>query len=140
MKRWLSRIILFLVAFSAIVFAINAATESEQNLTISEQTIDQLRALRNQDKFNDLPGYDTKEEKNRLQNHLNLMIDRLISGVKEHPLKSWVVSEMEPTIKEVYLEDTEARQRFIDYTNQIFEILGVAVNGNEFAKYLFFLK
>jgi hypothetical protein len=68
------------------------------------------------------------------------MIDRPISGVKKHPLKSWVVSEMEPTIKEVYLEDTEARERFINYTNQIFEILGVEVNGNEFAKYLFFLK
>jgi hypothetical protein len=62
-KRWLSRIILFLLAFSVVVFAINAATEVEQNLTISEQTIDQLRILRNQDKFTDLPGYDTEEEK-----------------------------------------------------------------------------
>lgn len=140
MKRWLSRMILTLSALWLLAWAINALTQEDQPLIISEQTIEQLRVLRTQDKFTDLPGYDTKEEKERLQNHLNHLLDRLISGVMQHPLKSWVVSEMEPAISEVYLEDTEARERFVDYINQTFAILGVTVNGNEFAQYLFFLK
>ncbi len=140
MKNPFLRVVLGLIILFVVLQTIGASSEAEQNLSINQHIIEQLKALRGADKFTDLPGYDTKEEKQRLQNHLDNMLDKIIVGIEKNPKKSWLVSEMKPTIQEIYLEDTEARDRFVAYTQQVFGIVGATISGSEFSEYMFSLK
>ena len=68
------------------------------------------------------------------------MLDKIILGIEQNPKKSWLVSVMKPTIQEIYLEDTEARERFVEYIQKIFGIVGATISGTEFSEYMFYLK
>jgi uncharacterized protein DUF4844 len=56
---------------------------------------------------------------------INALLDRLIQDVPDNPRKSWVIASMEPTVDEFHLEDTEARQRCVDYLEKILRIVGI---------------
>ena len=111
----------------------------DQPLPITANTVQQLRSLRQQPKFTDLPGEDTKAERDRNESNLNELLDRIISGVSAHPSKRWIILQMAPTVDKMYLEDTEARERFIDYLVQINNAVGIASTNGAFAfKLIFF--
>ena len=70
-----------------------------------------------------------------MQGYINELTDRLLKGVSANPRKSWVLAEMEPTVKSFYLEDTEARDRCVDYLEWILHTLGIESANGAFAKY-----
>lgn len=107
-------------------------------LSITANTIQQLQALRQQAKFTDLPGEDTKAERDRNEGNLNELLDRIIAGISAHPNKRWVVLQMSPTVDKIYLEDTEARERFVDYLVQINNAVGILSTDGAFAFRLIF--
>ena len=111
----------------------------DEPLSITANTVQQLRSLRQQPKFTDLPGEDTKAERDRNESNLNELLDRIIAGVSAHPSKRWVILQMAPTVDKMYLEDTEARERFIDYLVQINKAVGISSTNGAFAfKLIFF--
>ena len=107
-------------------------------LSITANTIQQLQALRQQAKFTDLPGEDTKAERDRNEGNLNELLDRIIVGISTHPNKRWVILQMSPTVDKIYLEDTEARERFVDYLVQINNAVGISSTNGAFAFRLIF--
>lgn len=107
-------------------------------LSITANTIQQLQALRQQAKFTDLPGEDTKAERDRNEGNLNELLDRIIVGISTHPNKRWVILQMSPTVDKIYLEDTEARERFVDYLVQINNAVGISSTDGAFAFRLIF--
>jgi hypothetical protein len=107
-------------------------------LSITANTIEQLQALRQQAKFTDLPGEDTKAERDRNEGNLNELLDRIIAGISVHPNKRWVILQMSPTVDKVYFEDTEARERFVDYLVQINNAVGISSTNGAFAFRLIF--
>jgi len=98
----------------------------------------QLRALRQQPKFLNLPGQPAAEERRRLEPLINDLLDRLLTGIEANPQKSWVLSQMNPTVAAFYLEDTEARDPCVDYLEQTLVILGIPGADGAFQKYLIF--
>jgi hypothetical protein len=111
----------------------------DEPLSIAASTIEQLQSLRKQAKFADLPGEDTKAERDRNESNLNELLDRIIAGLSAHPTKRWVILQMSPTVDKMYLEDTEARERFVDYLVQINDAVGISSTNGAFAfKLIFF--
>jgi len=130
-------IIIVILLASAGWFYYNAFVHDEP-LTITVSTISQLQSLRQQAKFTDLPGEDTQAERMRNESDLNELIDRLTAGISANPRKRWVILQMNSTVEKMYLEDTEARERFIDYLVQINNILGISSTNGAFALKLIF--
>jgi hypothetical protein len=94
-------------------------------LKITSETIGALQHLRHQDKFTDLPGYDTQQETLRCSHAVNELLDRLIQGIAENPRKSWVLEQFVPTLRAACREDSEARERFGPYLESVMDILGI---------------
>lgn len=111
----------------------------DEQLTVTEATIGQLKSLRVASKFTDLPGTDIRAERERNERNLNELLDRLIVNLANQPSKRWVILQMSPTVDRMYLEDTEARERFIAYFEQINKIVGISSTNGAFAfKLIFF--
>lgn len=133
--RWLLLAVLVLVV-SGVSFYL---FPRDQQLTVTPVTIQKLQALRQSDTFADLPSVNIVEEKIRLQGALNELLGRLISGLETHPNKLWVIEQMKPTVQNIYLEDTEGRERFVNYLGQIMGITGIVSTNGAFIRYFIFI-
>lgn len=110
----------------------------DEPLIITTSTILQLQTLRQESKFTDLPGENIQAERTRNESNLNELLDRLMAGLSANPSKRWVIFQMNSTVENMYLEDTEARERFIDYLVRINHILGIQSTNGAFASKLIF--
>lgn len=54
-------------------------------LSVTSERIKQLRKLRGEPKFVDLPGTPAEQERKRFEPLLNLLLNSLIQGVEQHP-------------------------------------------------------
>ncbi len=99
--------------------------ENVYPLKIDATVLAALKAVRIKTKFADLPGYDTAEEQARCSRRVNDLLDLLIGGIEQSPRKSWVLEQFLPTLEAACEEDTEARERFGPYLEQILDILGI---------------
>jgi len=106
------------------------------SLKVDDSTISQLQQLRKEAKFLDLPGKPAEEERRRLEPLINSLLDRLIAGARSHPTRSWVIGQMDPTVEAFHLEDTEARERCVEYLDRTFRILGIPDDDGAFRKYM----
>lgn len=126
------------VSAAGLVTALAAFPEGPKPLRIDARTMADLKALRAEPKFLDLPGAPAVEERRRLESLINQLIDRLIAGVQANPTDAWVLAQMNPTVKAFHLEDTEARERCLNYIETIFRILGIPNDRGAFRKYMIF--
>jgi hypothetical protein len=94
-------------------------------LKIASEMIEALQRLRRQEKFADLPGYDTQQEMMRCTHAVNELLDHLIEGIDKNPRKSWVLEQFVPTLRAACREDTEARERFGPYLESVMDTLGI---------------
>ena len=108
-------------------------------LKVDDRTLAALRAFRDEPKFLDLPGLPAAAERARLEPLIDELADRLIAGIRANPTDTWVFDQMVPTVGAFYLEDTEARERCVDYLARLFKILGIQSDRNAFARYLIFV-
>jgi hypothetical protein len=122
------------IAMTTIVLA----RPSDMRLSVTDERVEQLRRLRAEPKFVDLPGTPAVQERKRFEPLLDSLLDRLISGIEQHPSRDWVLEQMEPFVDEFHLEDTELRESCLAYIGHIFEILGIPDDGGAFRKYLIF--
>jgi len=105
-------------------------------LSVNSSSVAELRSLRSEEKFQDLPGIPAEEERKRFTPLLNDLLDRIIEGVQQNPRRDWVLEQMDPFVAEFYLEDTELRERCISYLSKIFVILGIPDDDGAFKKYM----
>ena len=106
------------------------------SLVVTDQVIEQLRALRKEQKFTDGFGIIKPHERAEFEPLVNDLIDRLLAGLRDHPSESWVIAQMDPTVEAFYLADTELRDPCVDYMERIFRILGIKGANGAFKKYL----
>src|SRR5438067_1875110 len=83
---------------------------SNMPLNVTDAMVEQLRKLRAEPKFLDLPGAPAERERKRLEPLIDDLLDRLIGGIREHPNSAWVLDQMDPAVDAFHLEDTEARE------------------------------
>ena len=108
-------------------------------LAVDDGTLAALRAFRAEPKFLDLPGVPAAKERARLEPLFNDLADRLIDGIRQNPSDTWVFDQMTPTVDAFHLEDTEARERCVDYIARLFRILGIPSDRHVFARFLIFM-
>ena len=108
----------------------------DEPLSISTGTIHQLEALRVSEKFTDLPGTDTTAEQARLSDVFNDLIDRLLAGVMTNPSKHWVMSQFQPSLEAVRMEDTEGREHFGSHLERVMDILHIESSDGLLGFYL----
>jgi hypothetical protein len=130
------RIIFALLLSAGIGYRAMSASEIPVHLDVSSERLAQLRALRDEAKFLDLPGAPAAEERRRLEPLINSLLDRLVAGVQGNPTDLWVLEQMDSTVDAFHLEDTEARERCIAYLDGVFKILGMPNDRGAFRKYM----
>ena len=129
----------------AVVFFVVASIVSffiwpkEQQLLVTPEVIAWLKNLQQSETFTDLPGVDPSVERLRMKTELDDLLSRLVRGLESNPRKSWVLAELKPTVARIYLEDTEARERFADYLQQILESLKIESTNGAFIRYMIFI-
>lgn len=105
-------------------------------LLVGATAMEQLHALRKEEKFQDLPGVPAEAERKQFTPLLNGLLDEIIGGIQENPRLDWVLEKMEPFVARFYLEDTELRESCITYLERIFAILGIPNDDGAFVKYM----
>lgn len=108
----------------------------DEPLSISPETILKLEILRESEKFIELPGTDTTEEQARLSHVFNALLDRLIAGLSTNPNKLWVMSQFQPSLEAVQMEDTEGRDHFGIHLERLMDILGIESSDGLLGFYL----
>ena len=107
-------------------------------LRITNGTVASLLRMKQLEKFADLPGLEIAEEQRRCGAKVNELIDRLVDGIVQNPRKSWVLEQFVPTLRAACEEDTEARERFGRYFEQIMDVLGIESSDGMLTYYLAF--
>lgn len=110
----------------------------DMRLSVTSAKVGQMRKLRGEPKFIDLPGAPAAQERMRFEPLLNSLLDRLIDGVEQHPSRDWVLEQMDPFVFDFHLEDTELRESCLAYIGRIFDILGIPDDAGAFRKYMIF--
>lgn len=108
----------------------------DEPLSIDTSILEELKAFRQADKLDNLPGTDTAVEKVRLSNVLNDLVDRLLYDVEAHPSKLWVLTEFQKSLVLVEEEDTEGREHFGTEMENIMDILGIESSDGLLSAYL----
>jgi hypothetical protein len=136
------RLLIFVIA-GLLLLAVSAGAyvvwPREQDLRVTPDTLAKLMALRESDTFADLPGIDPSVERARMKAALNELLSRLLQGLETNPHKSWVIAQMKPTVQKIYLEDTEARERFVGYLHEVLVTLEIESTNGAFFRYLIFI-
>ena len=108
----------------------------DEPISVSAQDVKELKRLRESEKFTDLPGTDTAAEQARLSQVFDDLLDRLIAGTLENPSRLWVLSQFQPALEAVQMEDTEGRERFGEHLEQIMDILHIQSSDGLLGFYL----
>ena len=135
MKRRNALIVFALVAGAATI-SVRAMTGTTVNLNVDANTMAALESLRKGPKFLDLPGAPAAQERLRLEPLIDALLDRLLAGIESNPTDAWVFEQMTPAVEAFYLEDTEARERCVDYLARIFRILGITSDRGAFVRFM----
>ena len=97
-------------------------------IEFGESVRSELLALREEKKFvaeDFYPGAPTEELRVDAENQINQLIDRLLSGLAPDSRKSFVLSEFKTSLERFEQTDTEERERFCGYLEQIMDATGI---------------
>jgi hypothetical protein len=108
----------------------------DEPLALDAAVIKQLLNYRRVPKLPNLPGVNVSEERGRLENILNSLVDRLLDGITENPTKRWVLTQFKPSLELVEGEDTEGREHFGMEVEWIMEILRIDSSDGLLSYYL----
>jgi hypothetical protein len=100
----------------------------DEAIDISERVIAKLAEFRNEPKYLDMPDYTgTPFEGARLraEAQLNDLLQRLKDGLPSNPTKGFALEEFKRTMKQFEAPDTEDREQFLSYLEQIMDILAI---------------
>lgn len=101
---------------------------ADHALSLTPEAFQQLADLRAEKKFQEegmYPGAPAAEICERAEMAVNGMLDRLSSGLRHSPQKSFVISEFLTMLKAFESEDTEEREQACSYCERVMEIVGI---------------
>ncbi len=102
----------------------SADAVEDEPLAVTDSTIAALVKLRAEQK-----AFGLSENGERLERSINRLLERLISGAREHPSTLWVLErcqeEME-SVAPIIDNDADANERYIEYFQRIIVTLGIA--------------
>ncbi len=118
---------LFLI-LSGILFP--PVQEDATMLNITDQTITELKKLREEKKFLEMegghyPGAPSEEIRLELEKKLDYTIDILIDNIKANPTKKYLLSRFSLMLNKFTEYDTEEREQICFYCEKIMDIFGV---------------
>ena len=118
---------LFLTLSGILFFRIQ---EDTIMLNITDQTITELKKLREEKKFLEMegvyyPGAPTEEIRLELEKKLDHTIDILIDNIKANPTKKYLLSRFSLMLNKFTEYDTEEREQICFYCEKIMDIFGV---------------
>jgi hypothetical protein len=108
----------------------------DEPLSVSKKEVQKLTTLRASVKFSNLPDDDITEEQIRLSLAFNELLERLIARIELNPSKLWVMSQFQPTLEAIQIEDTEGREHFGTYLEQVMDILHIESSNGLLGSYL----
>ncbi len=97
-------------------------------ITFGESVHSELQALREEKKFvaeKFYPGAPTEALRAEAESQINQLIDRLLSNLTPDSRKSFVLSEFQASMARFEQTDTEERERFCGYLEQIMDATGI---------------
>ena len=103
---------------------------------ITDNVLNELKALRREPKFGEKYPIMTAEESAAMTPIIDRLLDHLLAGAKDNPTEQWVIKQIDPAVAEFYLEDTEVREPCVDYIERIFKIFGMKGSNGAFEKYM----
>ena len=109
---------------------------ADESLSVSVQDVQELKRLREFEKFVKLPGTNTAAEQARLSQIADELLEHLIAGTLENPNKLWVLSQFQPALEAMQMEDTEGREHFGEFLEQIMDILKIESSDGLLSFYL----
>jgi len=101
-------------------------------INMTADAIERLIALRNEPKFvpeGIYPGAPSENDRITCERSVNVMLDRLHSGLNSSPQKSFVLSEFMIMLKGFEGLDTEEREQACSYCEQVMDLLGIESSG-----------
>jgi len=112
------------------------STVVDEPLSVTPHVLAALGSLRDSENFDRLPGVDTTEEQQRLIAVFESLLDRLITGLPDHPRKRWVMEQFQPALEAMQEEDTEAREHFGIRVERIMDALAIESSDGLLSFYL----
>ncbi|MEI7999466.1 MAG: DUF4844 domain-containing protein [Candidatus Omnitrophota bacterium] len=112
----------------------------DQKINVTPEVIKGLSALRAESKFHaeDMyPGSPSEDIRISGERAINAMLDRLQSGLKGSPRKSFVLSEFMTMLKNFENEDTEEREQACGYCERVMDLLGIEGSDGLLNKWLY---
>ena len=97
----------------------------DELLNVAVRDVQELKRLRESEKFLNLSGVNTAAEQARLSQVFNELLERLILQIQEKPNKLWVLSQFQIALEAVQMEDTEARENFGEWLEQVMDVLHI---------------
>jgi flagellar basal body-associated protein FliL len=120
--------------FSMILYTQN------QSLDITSNEINALKSLRNKPKFY-AEGFYPSAPNNSVQveseARVNALLDTLIVGLPQHPNKKYVMSQFKQALDSFETNDTEERERFCQYLEEIMDILKIESSDGLLNRWLY---
>ncbi|GJL98608.1 MAG: hypothetical protein DHS20C07_02880 [Methyloligella sp.] len=115
---------------------------TEQKLIITNTVILKLQILRQEPKYYEVPdtsfnGMSPETLRRLSEIQLNKMIDNIIHGIASKPLKRFVLQEFKITMNQFEPTDTEDRERFLGYLEEIMDIVGIESTDGLFKRWMY---
>jgi len=79
------------ILLAALLPTLGSCRTKDVLLSVNSSSVAELRTLRREEKFQDLPGIPAEEERKRFTPLLNALLDRIIVGVQQNPRRDWVL-------------------------------------------------
>ena len=117
----------FFVVILLVASQVGGAAPVSDTLSITDKTVQELRDLREAQKFHEnpatfYPGAPNEIVRTRCQVVLNALIDRLIADLPAHPQKQFVLQQFRISLASFNTEDSEEKDRLLIYLEQIMDI------------------
>jgi hypothetical protein len=102
----------------------------DQTLIITPEVLRQLSVLRSSSKFQKewehfYPGATNEDTRLAAEQAINAMLDRLPTGLRESPSKSYVLSEFLEMLEAFEPADSEEREQACNYCERVMKVLGI---------------
>jgi hypothetical protein len=113
---------------------------SDVVLAVTEDTLESLRALHDEQKFHErdlYPGAPDADIRVASESKINKMIASILEGVRTHPRKEWVLAQFRAGLAPFDGDDTEEREEACAYCERVMEILGIEASDGVLDEWLY---
>jgi hypothetical protein len=113
-------------------------TSRNGNLDISDDVLAKLADMRRRPKYVEMPsGGPFGGVRSMAEAQLNDLIDRLKDGLPRNPTKRFALDEFKRTMNEFQSSDTEDREQFLHYLEEIMTILSIESSDGLLNKWMY---